>query len=456
MRILLLSGGSGKRLWPLSNDARSKQFLKVLRNEHGKLESMLQRVWRQLGKVNLADKAIVATSSSQVEMLHNQLGPYIPVVVEPEQKDTFPAIALASVYLYSVERCSLDEVVGVLPVDSFVEDHFFETIKELERGLYESSADLALLGVTPTYPSEKYGYIVPDSAMTEDFIKVSKFCEKPSEISAKRLINQQALWNCGVFGFRLKYIIQLLKRKNIPVQYDALLKYYSHLQSNSFDYEVVEKAKNIITLPYSGYWKDLGTWNTLTDEMEAQVIGNGVISNDVMKSCIVNELEIPIILIGVENVVVAASPDGLLVTDKKSSHKIKEYVSHFQDGPMYEEYWWGWRRVLEYNKKKDGTETLTEKIHLTAGKNLNYQVNGNQEVWTITEGDGILVLNDDEFSEIGTGTTLAIPDGKKYSWMAGSDMEFIVIRNGKHLMEHQRKNGRLDWNLKKPVYSKQS
>ncbi|WP_173915241.1 sugar phosphate nucleotidyltransferase [Halobacillus sp. Marseille-Q1614] len=455
MRIVLLSGGSGKRLWPLSNDSRSKQFLKVLKNENGKMESMVQRVWRQLGKVNMSDKAMIATSSSQVEMLHNQLGPNIPVVVEPERKDTFPAIALAAVYLYSVEGCSLDEVIGVLPVDPFVEDHFFETIKELEWGLRESGADLALLGAKPTYPSEKYGYIVPSGAAADDFIHVSRFCEKPDETSAKRLIHQQALWNCGVFGFRLDYIIQLLKRKNIPVQYDALLKDYGKLQSNSFDYEVVEKAGNIIALPYSGYWKDLGTWNTLTDEMGTKVMGHGVISQDAAASCIVNELDIPIILIGVDDVVVAASPDGLLVADKKSSHKVKEYVSHFRDGPMYEEYSWGWSRVLEYSKKEGGTETLTEKVHVTAGRNLNDQSSRNQEVWTVTQGEGVLVLND-EFSEIDMGTPLTIPAGKHYSLKAASDMEFIVIQSGKDLWEGRRKNDRISRNLKAPAYSNYS
>jgi mannose-1-phosphate guanylyltransferase len=455
MRIVLLSGGSGKRLWPISNDARSKQFLKVLKNEQGKMESMVQRVWRQLRKADLADQAIVATSSSQVEMLHNQLGARIPVVVEPERKDTFPAIALAAVYLYSVERCSLDEVIGVLPVDPFVEDHFFEMIKELERGLDESAADLALLGVTPTYPSEKYGYIVPGNRMPGNFINVCKFWEKPKEAAAKKLIHQQALWNCGVFSFRLGYIIQLLKRKNIPTQYDALLTYYGQLQSNSFDYEVVEKASSIIAIPYSGYWKDLGTWSTLTDEMETPVIGNGVISKDVMNSCIVNELEIPILLNGVENIVVAASPDGLLVTEKKSSHKIKEYVSHFQEGPMYQEYWWGWSRVLEYSKKGEGEETLMEKIHLTAGRNLIDRGRGNQEVWTVIEGEGTLVLND-EFSIVGIGTSLTIPEGKNFSWEARSDMKLIVIRTGKHLMAHRRKYGRLDGAMNPPVYSKYS
>ncbi|MCA0149777.1 mannose-1-phosphate guanylyltransferase [Rossellomorea vietnamensis] len=454
MRIVLLSGGSGKRLWPLSNDARSKQFLKVLKNGQGDMESMVQRVWRQLKKVNLTSDAIISTSQSQVEMLRTQLGADIPVVVEPERKDTFPAIALAAVYLYSMENCSLDEVIGVLPVDPFVEDHFFEAIKELEEGLHKNGADLALLGVTPTYPSEKYGYILPGNRLAGDFMKVSKFCEKPNEIAARKLILQHALWNCGVFSFRLGYVIQLLKEKNIPVQYDDLLEYYNQLPSNSFDYEVVEREKNSIVIPYAGYWKDLGTWSTLTDEMKTPVIGDGVISNDVMKSCIVNELDIPIILIGVEDIVVAASPDGVLVTDKKSSHKIKEYVSHFQEGPMYEEYWWGWSRVLEYSKGEKGEETLVEKIHLTEGGNINRMGRGNKEVWTVTEGEGTLIWND-EFSEVCTGTTVTIPAGETYFWKARSRMELIIIHTGEELMT-KRQNRKSGLSLSEPVYSKYS
>ncbi|WP_181351278.1 sugar phosphate nucleotidyltransferase [Thalassobacillus sp. CUG 92003] len=452
MRIVLLSGGSGKRLWPLSNGARAKQFLKVLKDENGKMESMVQRVWRQLGKYNLEDKTIVATNSSQVEMLHNQLGQSTPVLVEPERKDTFPAIALAAVYLYSVEGCSVDEVVGVLPVDPFVEDHFFETIKKLEWGLNETDAELALLGVKPTYPSEKYGYIIPNGRTKSDFVKVNKFCEKPNESLAKRLIHQQALWNCGVFGFKLGYIIQLLKRWNVPVEYDALLKYYGQLPSNSFDYEVVEKASNIIALPYAGYWKDLGTWNTLTDEMDSHVIGNGFISDDVMEACIVNELDIPIVLMGVENVVVAASPDGLLVTDKKSSHKIKQYVSHFQDCPRYEEYAWGWRRVLEYKQKENDAETMTEKVHLTAGSILNDHKNPNQEVWTVTEGEGVLVLNG-EFLDISSGFSITIPAAEAYTLKAVGDMEFVVIQNGKQLMENRREKDKTVLHLENPAFS---
>lgn len=185
MKLVLLSGGSGKRLWPLSNDARSKQFLKVLESQNGELQSMVQRVWEQLGNVDLADSAVIATSKSQVDMIQSQLGQEVSIIIEPMRRDTFPAIALASVYLYSIEGIRLDEVIAVLPVDPYVEDRFFHRVKDLEKTVLASGADLALIGVEPTYPSAKYGYIVPASKSSDsDYLRVSHFTEKPNEEKA--------------------------------------------------------------------------------------------------------------------------------------------------------------------------------------------------------------------------------------------------------------------------------
>ena len=152
MKLILLSGGSGKRLWPLSNDARSKQFLKVLEGKNQRKESMVQRVWRQLDSVNLQDSTVIATSKSQVDMIYSQLGYQVPLIIEPSRRDTFPAIALAASYLYSVEKVELNEIVAVLPVDPYVEKSFFENVKGLEGVLKVSGANLALVGVEPTLP----------------------------------------------------------------------------------------------------------------------------------------------------------------------------------------------------------------------------------------------------------------------------------------------------------------
>ncbi len=134
----------------------------------------------------------------------------------------------------------------------------------------------------------------------------------------------QALWNTGIFAFKLDTVIGLLIEKGLPIQYDELLNRYSELPKISFDYEVVEKLNHIVALTYQGYWKDLGTWNTLTEEMATNVLGKGMISQDSENTHIVNELDIPVAALGLENIIIAASPDGILVTEKSASPRIKD------------------------------------------------------------------------------------------------------------------------------------
>lgn len=436
MRLILLSGGSGKRLWPLSNDARSKQFLKVLESCNGERESMVQRVWGQLNAVGLADSAVVATSKSQVDMLQNQLGHSVKMVVEPERRDTYPAISLAAAYLSSVEGVSPQEVVTVLPVDSFVDDRFFQQVKELEKILLATEADLALVGVTPTYPSEKYGYIVPEQMHHgQSPINVDHFREKPSEGQALELINQQALWNCGVFAFKLGYVLSKIEEIGLPTDYMELKTEYEKLPKISFDYEVVEKANKVVALRYDGEWKDLGTWNTLTEEIAAPISGNGVISEDCWETHLINELDIPVIVLGLSNVVIAASPDGILVTDKQASPRIKELVKGFDKRPMFEERRWGWYKVLDHINYDNGQEVLTKRIGVSAGMNLSYQLHYQRsEVWTITKGEGEFAL-DDVIYKVKPGDVLHIPVGTKHGIRAKTDLEFIEVQAGSDLVE---------------------
>lgn len=446
MKLVLLSGGSGKRLWPLSNDSRSKQFLKVLGNGQG-IESMVQRVWGQIEKVGLSQSTVIATSKSQVDMIQSQLNNQAGLIIEPSRRDTFPAIALAASYVYTVKETSLDEVIVVLPVDPYVHEEFFSRIKDLESVVNESNADLALIGVQPTYPSSKYGYIVPKEVANEsEFIHVSRFTEKPSENVAKELIENGALWNCGVFAFKLGYLINILEEKGLPLHYDELLKQYDQLPKISFDYEVVEKTKNIVVLPYDGYWKDLGTWNTLTEEMDTNKIGKGVISEDSINTHLINELDIPVLVLGVPNVVVAASPDGILVADKEASPRIKELVGDFDNRPMYEERRWGWYRVLDHTKYEEGNEVLTKRIGLLAGKNLSYQFhNQRSEVWTIVKGEGLFALNG-KLQVVRPGDVLQIKVGEHHAIKAVSDLEFIEVQSGQELIEEDIVRVYMNWN----------
>ncbi|MBT2724015.1 sugar phosphate nucleotidyltransferase [Bacillus sp. ISL-46] len=455
MKLVLLSGGSGKRLWPLSNDARSKQFLKVLPNEENKLQSMVQRVWGQLDKLGLTQSAVIATSKSQVEMIQSQIGKDVSIIVEPERRDTFPAIALAASYLYSQENSSRDEVVGVLPVDPFVDDKFFARLLDLGDVLKSSEAELALMGVQPTFPSEKYGYIVPNvDQSSEEVVLVSHFKEKPKTEEAKLLLDQKALWNCGVFAFKLDKIISILEEKGLPTNYEELTANYSQLPKISFDYEVVEKTENIIALPYDGDWKDLGTWNTLTEEMGTKILGKANMSKDSNNTHIINELDIPVSVLGLSNILVAASPDGILVTDKEESPRVKELIGNLEQRPMYEERRWGWYRVLEHTKYEDHTEVLTKRINISAGKNLSYQFhNHRREVWTIVKGEGVLLLND-EFRVIRPGDVVEIPVGMNHAVKAITDLEFIEVQTGSQLVEEDNHRILLTWDeIEESVYA---
>ncbi|KAA0774393.1 cupin domain-containing protein [Bacillus sp. AR2-1] len=447
MKLILLSGGSGKRLWPLSNDSRSKQFLRVLKNNNDEMQSMVQRVWGQLTSLGIENDAVIATSKSQVDMINSQLGNDVPIIIEPERRDTFPAIALAASYLYSKEHVDLDEVVGVLPVDPYVENSFFERLLDLEKTLNSSNADLGLMGITPTYPSEKYGYIVPNvEKSTQELIQVSHFKEKPATAEAEELLKQNALWNSGVFAFKLDKIISLLDQKGLPVQYDVLVQQYASLPKISFDYEVVEKTENIVALPYNGSWKDLGTWNTLTEEMGTNIIGKGNMGIECEQNHIINELDIPVSVLGLSNIIVAVSPDGILVSEKDASPRVKELVGDWDQRPMYEERRWGWYRVLDHTKYDDGNEVLTKRIGITASKNLSYQYHNNRsEVWTIVKGEGIFVL-DDEIRVVRPGDVLEIQPGQKHAIKAVTDLEFIEVQSGSELVEEDIVRIYMQWN----------
>ena len=437
MQLVLLSGGSGKRLWPLSNNARSKQFLPLLEKEDGTMESMVQRVVRQVREAHLTDDITLATNASQLDIIINQLGDSVSVVTEPERRDTFPAIALASGYLKLKKGCPDDEVVVIMPCDPFTEAGYFETIGRMVKCVEADVAELVLMGITPTYPSEKYGYVVPvtDNLMAEGSMAVSKFTEKPNVERAKELLEMGALWNGGVFAFRLGYMMEIAQRYVKADSFEEMRSRYSEFPKISFDYEVAEKADSVAVLPYSGQWKDLGTWNTLTDELHHHIIGNAVMGPRCTNTHVINELQYPIYVDGMEDTVIAASPDGIIVCRKKYTEDIKKAVDHLTPRPMYEERRWGSYRVIDDTTYADGRHSLTKSLTINAGKNISYQVHRHRsEAWTIVEGEGIFVLDGVE-RKVGPGETVVIPVNHYHALKALTTLTFIEVQTGNPLVE---------------------
>lgn len=429
MNIIILSGGSGKRLWPLSNDIRSKQFIKMFQTQDG-YESMVQRVFRQIKKADTDAKVTIATSKSQVSAIHNQIGD-VGVSVEPCRRDTFPAIALATAYLVDVMGINKDEAVVVCPVDPYVDDMYFEKLKELSAQAEKGTANLVLMGIEPTYPSEKYGYIIPES--TDSISKVKTFKEKPTTAVAQEYIDDGALWNGGVFAYKLSYVLEIAKTIFGTCDYSELYANYATLNKISFDYAVVEKESSVEVMRYNGEWKDLGTWNTLVDAMEENIIGDGMMNENCDNVHIINEMGVPVLAMGLKDIVISASPDGILVSTKEQSAFIKPFVDKIDQQIMFAEKSWGSYRVIDVEE-----ESLTVKVTLNPGQKMNYHSHQHRdEVWTVVSGVGYAVV-DGVRSPIKPGDILTMKAGCRHMVHADTELIIIEVQLGKEIDVHDK------------------
>ena len=431
MHIVLLSGGSGKRLWPLSNDIRSKQFIPFFRQSDGARHSMAQRVCGQIRHAIPGAQITIATSKTQVSVLRNQLGEAVDICVEPCRRDTFPAIALVSAYLHDVKGVDENEAVAVCPVDPYVEDDYFAAVHQLTQLVGTGAGELMLMGIEPTYPSEKYGYILPQNKETVS--RVLSFREKPDADAAQRYIDEGALWNSGVFAYCLGYVLTRARRLLGCSDYEGLLAAYESLEKISFDYAVVEHESNIGVLRYGGAWKDLGTWNTLTEIMEETALGDAVLDDGCRNTHVVNEMDVPVLVMGAQNLVVAASPEGILVADKAASSYMKPYVERISQPVMFAEKSWGSFRIIDVEEG-----SLTIKVTLNAGHAMNYHSHAHRrEIWTVVSGCGSVRLDGAE-RPAAPGDVIDIPAGMKHKISARERMVVIEVQVGSSISKEDK------------------
>lgn len=434
MNVVLLSGGSGKRLWPLSNDVRSKQFLKILNNGDVK-ESMLQRTHRLIGAADKDARVVIATAQQQVPFIKSQLGENIETSIEPCRRDTFPAIVLACAFLES-KGVGRDEPVVVCPVDSWVEETYYSRLLELSNLAASGKYNLSLMGIQPTYPSEKFGYIMRNGN------EVTEFKEKPSEERACEYIKHGALWNGGVFAFKLGYVLDIAEQRFGTSEYDFLFKNYAELEKISFDYAVVEKESKIGLVIYDGAWKDLGTWNTLSEAFSDKSDGNAVVEL-CDNTHAINELSIPMVVLGVNNAVVAATPDGILVADKDKSSQLKNYVT--DQRPMYERRQWGEYKVLDSTIQSDGHNSLIKHIVIAPRQHISYQYHHHRtEMWTVIDGEGELII-ENTVRQVRRGDSVTIPAETKHAIKANTELHIIEVQIGDDLVEEDIHRLDYDW-----------
>ena len=470
MNIILLSGGSGKRLWPLSNDIRSKQFIKIFKkpkddwrpspkeeyadvsaarnantaagqkaaaSAEDAYESMLQRVYRQIKAADPEATVTLATGKSQVSAIHNQLGEGVGISVEPCRRDTFPAIALATGYLHDVKGIPEEEAVVVCPVDPYVDEGYFAALHQLWELAQQGTANLVLMGIHPTYPSEKYGYIIPE---TKDTVaKVSTFKEKPDAATARHYIDQGGLWNGGVFAYKISYVLERAHQLIDFTDYADLFSKYDTLTKISFDYAVVEHEPDIAVMRFTGEWKDLGTWNTLTEAMEENVLGDARLNETCRNVHVINELGIPVLGMGLHDVVISASSEGILVSDKEQSSYIKPFVDAIDQQVMFAEKSWGSYLVLDVEEG-----SMTVKVTLNPGHRMNYHSHDHRdEVWTVISGTGRTIVDGME-QRIQAGDVITMAAGCRHTVIAETKLQMIEVQLGKDISTADKHKYELD------------
>lgn len=431
MNVILLSGGSGKRMWPLSNEIRSKQFLKVLKKDDGQYESMLQRVYRQINKIDEDSTVTIATGKSQVSLIHNQLGEKVGISVEPCRKDTFLAIVLAALFLADVKKVATNEPVVVCPVDPYVDEDYFLALKDLAELAMNDAANLVLLGMKPTCPSERYGYIIPCDSQPVSAVKTFK--EKPSKEIAAEFISQGALWNGGVFAFRLDYVIKRAHELIDFRDYADLIERYDSFPKISFDHAVVEHEEKVLVRRFAGRWMDIGTWATITEVLSEPVVGKGIITDSCSNVSIINEMKVPVLAMGLKDVIIAASPDGILVSEKEQSASIKQVADKLEQPVMYAEKSWGSYRVVDCDE-----ESMTIELIIEAGCQMSYHYHQNrEEVWVIVSGEGQVIIDGQE-RPVTAGESIKLPVGCCHTIVAKKQMKIIEVQVGKEILQSDK------------------
>ena len=438
MNIILLCGGSGKRLWPLSNDVRSKQFIEAFRTETGGTESMLQRLFRQIRTADSSAKITFATSGSQVSAIRNQVGNDAVISEEPERKDTFPAIILAAQYLCEVQEVPADEPVIICPVDSFVDGAYFDALKEMDSAVRSRPIKLLLMGVSPVYASDQYGYIYPEGS--ERISKVRKFVEKPEGKKAGELIRAGALWNCGVFAARLSYLLEYAHKLLSFDDYQDLLAKYPDVQAISFDRAVVEREQDLAVLKFEGPWKKLDTWESLSESMGKDNTGNVHLDSSCTDVRVINELDLPVLALGLSDIIISASSEGILVSDRKSSANLRPMVEGLEKrGVMFADKSWGKFQVLDVE-----AEGLTVKATIHAGHRMSYHSHERRdEVWTIISGEGSVIVDGME-QPVQAGDVITMQAGCRHTVIANTELKLIEVQLGREISVHDKREYELE------------
>ena len=236
-----------------------------------------------------------------------------------------------------------------------------------------------------------------------------------------------------MFAYKLRYVLDKAHELIDFTDYKDLFDKYGTMKKISFDYAVVENESQIQVMRFAGQWKDMGTWNTLTEAMEEPSIGKAMLNDTCQNVHVLNELDVPVLCMGLKDVVVSASPEGILVSDKEQSSYIKPYVDKIDQQIMFAEKSWGSFRVLDVED-----ESLTIKVTLNPGHSMNYHSHMNRdEVWVVISGTGRTVVDGVE-CPVHVGDVVQMQAGCRHTVLADSELQLIEVQLGKEISVHDK------------------
>ncbi len=447
MKVIVLAGGSGSRLFPLSRECYPKQFLSI-----GGKESLLQQTVKRFEGLADAKDIVVLTNESYLFIVKQELADIgaddAHIVCEPVGRNTAPAIALAMEYCADELQCAFDEVLFVTPADHMIapQDSFQQMIRK-GADLVQNQLILTM-GIVPTKPETGYGYIHRGKACGNGYL-VEGFKEKPDKKTAESYMQEGTYyWNSGMFMFRMDTMRQELETYNPEISeaakqgYTELVQKFSSLPDISIDYAVAEKSKRMAVIPMEGvFWNDIGSFDSISEVLADQ---NGdTFSGDIrVKDCygtMILGSDRLICGIGLENVMIVDTPDVLLVAQKGRSQEIKEIVRSLKEDKRkeVEENVTMYRPWGSYTILAEGDGYKVKRITVNPGQKLSLQKHYHRsEHWTVISGTGKCTL-DDKTVIFRENESTYIPIGVKHRLENPGKIPLVIIevQNGKYLGE---------------------
>lgn len=449
---IILAGGSGSRLWPLSRELYPKQLLNLNLDK-----SLLQSTFARLNEFMPAENIVSITNikhASNVKLQLELLSDTINVLSEPLSKNTAPAIALATKFIQQKNTDENDPVILVVPSDHLIENNekFIETVKKGEKLAKEGY--IVTFGIEPSYPETGYGYINILNAPLLDGFKVKEFVEKPDSETAQKYIDAKTyFWNSGIFMFKASTMMEEIK-KLTPEIFEVMEEFnfsdseqieynlFNKMPSISIDYAIMEKSDKIALIKLESDWNDLGSWQSIYDVSKKDKSNNvmiGHVLDENSKNSLVYASSKLVATIGLEDIVLIETEDAILACKKDNTQDVKKIFdtlkkqndnTHLIHKTVYRP--WGFYTVLA-----QGNGFLTKMIHVNTGQRLSVQShNHRSEHWVVLSGKAKVVLEGKEHI-LSPGYSIDIPLKAIHSLQNPyeEDLEIIEVQLGELLIE---------------------